>query len=540
MDPLLRVINVSRTFSDLWALENINLDVMPGEVVGVAGSSGAGKSVLAKIIAGLYEPTSGDLYFEGRRYSGFHPALVRSLGIEVIHQRPELVDQLDITANVFLGREITGGFFKYNMRWADHKAMYMQTQRIFDELGVRFDSLQEKAANLSGEERQIVAIARALVGEGRLVVIDGPLVGLSITLQKRLLSLIHSWQERGSAVLVCSDNLGNLFAATDRIIVLNKGRKVAERRTDETTQEEIVALMVGTPPPEQVTPLIWALDSYYKAREQAETLQHNQILLQRDLAAQDSLNRQLLDQLSRQVAALDQANAALQDAQRRLLLEREDERKHLARELHDQAIQDLLGIGYQIEEMLSLQPSSEDLVPGLTLIQEDVRQLISDLRRICNNLRPPALDSLGLGAAIRSHAQQWAERHNIELTLKIAPDLRRLPEATELSIFRIVQEGLNNIQQHAQATEATISLKHTSPRTLQITISDNGKGLNEDADLAALAASSHYGLLGISERVALLGGKLQLQNLPSGGLSINVEIPHPRTQNVRKSAHPEI
>ncbi len=540
MDPLLRVINVSRTFSDLWALENINLDIMPGEVVGVAGSSGAGKSVLAKIIAGLYEPTSGDLYFKGRRYSGERPYVIRALGIEVIHQRPELVDQLDITANVFLGREITSGVFKRNMRWADRKEMNAQAQHVFDDLGVRFNSLQEKAANLSGEERQVVAIARALIGRSQLVVIDGPLSGLSITLQKRLLTLVHRWQERGCAVLICSDNLGNLFAAADRLIVLNKGRKVAERRTDETTQEEIVALMVGTPPPEQVTPLIWALDSYYRAREQAENLQHNQMLLQRDLAAQDNLNRQLLDQLSQQVAALDQANAALQDAQRRLLLEREDERKHLARELHDQAIQDLLGIGYQIEEMLSLPASSEDFAPGLTLMQDDVRRLIGDLRRICNNLRPPALDSLGLGAAVRSHAQQWAERHNIYLTLEIAPDLRRLPEATELSVFRIVQEGLNNIQQHAQATEARVSLKHTSPRTLQITVSDNGRGLDEDADLAALAASSHYGLLGISERVALLGGKLQLQNLPSGGLSINVEIPHPRTQNVRKSAHPEI
>ncbi len=530
MDPLLRVINVSHTFSDLWALENINLDIIPGEVVGVAGSSGAGKSVLAKIIAGLYEPTSGDLYFAGRRYSSLRPYMVRALGIEVIHQRPELVDELDITANVFLGRELTGGLLGRNMRWADRKEMNTHAQHIFDELGVRFNSLQEKAANLSGEERQVVAIARAMVGPCRLIIIDGPLVGLSITLQKRLLTLVHHWQERGCAVLICSDNLGNLFAVTDRLIVLNKGRKVAERRTDETTQEEIVALMVGTPPPEQITPLIWALDSYYKAREQAENLQHNQALLQRDLAAQDTLNRQLLDQLSRQVAALDQANAALQDAQRRLLLEREDERKHLARELHDQAIQDLLGLGYQIEEMLTVQPSTEDLTPNLTLMQDDVRRLVGDLRRICNNLRPPALDSLGLGAAIRSHAQQWAERHGIDLTLTIAPNLQRLPEATELSVFRIVQEGLNNIQQHALATKANIIIKHTSPRTLQITISDNGKGLNEDADLAALAASSHYGLLGISERVALLGGKLQLQNRPSGGLSINVEIPHPRTQ----------
>lgn len=527
MDPLLRVINVSRAFSDLWALENVNLDIMPGEVVGIAGSSGAGKSVLAKIVAGLLEPTSGDLYFDGRRYGGLRPYMVRALGIEVIHQKPELVDQLDITANVFLGREVTGGLWKRSMRWADIEAMDARTQSIMDDLGVRFNSLHEKAANLSGEERQVVAIARALVGLSQLIVIDGPLVGLSFTLQKRLLTLVQRWQARGCAVLICSDNLGNLFAATDRLIVLNKGRKVAERRTDETTQEEIVALMVGTPPPEQVTPLIWALDSYYRAREQAETLQHNQTLLQRDLAAQDTLNRQLLDQLSKQVAALDKANAALQDAQRRLLLEREDERKHLARELHDQAIQDLLGLGYQIEEMLTI-PTTEDLTLGLGLMQDDVRRLIGDLRQICNALRPPALDSLGLGAAIRSHAQQWAERHGIELTLDIAPDLRRLPEATELSVFRIVQEGLNNIHQHALATQASITLRHTSPRMLHITISDNGMGLAANADLAALAATSHYGLLGVSERVALLGGRLQLQNRPSGGLLINVEIPHPR------------
>ncbi len=539
MDPLLRVINVSRAFSDLWALENINLDIMPGEVVGIAGSSGAGKSVLAKIVAGLYEPTSGDLYFDGRRYGGLRPYMVRALGIEVIHQKPELVDQLDITANVFLGREVIGGLWKRSMRWADIEAMDARTQSIMDDLGVRFDSLHEKAANLSGEERQVVAIARALVGLSQLIVIDGPLVGLSFTLQKRLLTLIQRWQARGCAVLMCSDNLGDLFAVTDRLIVLNKGRKVAERRADETTQEEIVALMVGTPPPEQVTPLIWALDSYYRAREQAENLQHNQTLLQRDLAAQDTLNRQLLDQLSKQVAALDKANAALQDAQRRLLLEREDERKHLARELHDQAIQDLLGLGYQIEEMLTGPMTAEELAPDLSLMQDDVRRLIGDLRQICNDLRPPALDSLGLGAAIRSHAQQWAERYSIELTLDIAPDLRRLPEATELSVFRIVQEGLNNIHQHALATQTSISLRHTSPRMLHITISDNGMGLAENADLAALAANSHYGLLGISERVALLGGKLQLQNRPSGGLLINIEIPHPRATNAEATPLPE-
>jgi signal transduction histidine kinase len=164
----------------------------------------------------------------------------------------------------------------------------------------------------------------------------------------------------------------------------------------------------------------------------------------------------------------------------------------------------------------------------LNTVQDDIRHLVDDLRQICSDLRPPALDSLGLGAAIRSHAQQWAARHNITLKLDIDPDLGRLPEAMELSIFRIVQEGLNNIHQHALATEARITLHPTSPRTLSIVIADNGKGLSEDFDLASLAASSHFGLLGLSERVALLGGKLQLKNRSTGGLRVQVEIPHPR------------
>lgn len=528
MDPLLRVINVSKAFGDLRALENVTLDVLPGEVVGVAGSSGSGKSVLVKLLAGLYAPTSGDLYFAECRYGALRPDLARKLGIEVIHQKPELVGQLDITSNIFLGRELVGGHTGWWLRWSDRNQMDVQARRILDELGVHFDSLHEKVLNLSGEERQSVAMARALVAAPRLIVIDEPLLGLSLSLQQTMLTLIQRWQHQGAAVLMCSDDLRSLFAVTDRIVVLNKGRRVAVRRTDETSQEEIVALLVGAPPPGQVPPIIWALDSYYRAREQAEALQQNQARLQQNLAAQDSLNRRLLDQLTRQVAALDQVNGALQDAQRRLLLEREEERKRLARELHDEVIQDLLGLGYQVEEMLGEYPAPDDLIPRIEGIQADVRQLVDDLRRICNDLRPPALDSLGLGAAIRSHAQQWAARHAIELTLAIDPDLGRLPEATELSIFRIVQEGLSNIHQHALATQASLTLKHTSPRTLHIILSDNGTGLAEDANLASLAAGRHYGLLGISERVALLGGNLQLQNQPTGGLTLQIEIPHPR------------
>jgi signal transduction histidine kinase len=121
-------------------------------------------------------------------------------------------------------------------------------------------------------------------------------------------------------------------------------------------------------------------------------------------------------------------------------------------------------------------------------------------------------------------------RTEIEVDLNIDPKLGRLPEEIELSIFRIIQEGLNNVWRHAQAAHAQINLKHTSPRAVMITISDDGRGLDEDFDLTALAGNGHYGLLGISERVALLGGRFHLQRSPEGGSLLLVEIPHPRVE----------
>ena len=255
--------------------------------------------------------------------------------------------------------------------------------------------------------------------------------------------------------------------------------------------------------------------------------------MERSLAAQGNLNQQLIEQLAQQVKALDQANLALQDAQRRLLTEREQERKHLARELHDQVIQDLLSINYHLEEVESDEPAASVLQAELMEIRDSIRTLIADLRRICGTLRPPTIDSLGLGAAIQSYTQVWSERTGVAVALDLAPNLGRLPEAIELSIFRIVQEGLSNIRKHAQATTVQICLEHTSPRTLMISIADNGQGLTGDFNFSTLATQGHYGLLGISERVALLGGRLKLQNRTEGGLFMEVEIPHPRVDTVK-------
>jgi signal transduction histidine kinase len=524
MEPLLQVVNLSKTFGTLPVIHQVSFQVDPGEVVGLTGSIGSGKSVLVMLLSGLYEPDEGDIFFSSRRL--IWPFHAQALGIGVIHQRPTLAEQLDVVSNIFLGNEIGRPARLGWLRLLDYNKMAHEAERLLTQLGIQVSSLEEKVMNLSSEQRQMIAIARVFTFPARMIVIDEPTVSLSYPYQQRLLSQVETWRQQGVAVLFSSNNLDHIFAVTDRIIVLHQGRKVADLRTDETNREAVVSLLVGTAEANKQVPVVWDFDSYNQIREHAEKLRFHQMLLEKDLAAEDMLNRQLTGQLAEQVQTLDRVNTALQDAQRRLLLEREEERKHLARELHDQIIQDLLSFNYALEETESDLPAN--LVDRLTDVRQGIRELVDSLRRICGTLRPPTIDSLGLGAAIQSYSREWSNRTGIKVDLSLDPGLGRLPETIELSIFRIVQEGLSNVWRHAQASKVQLVLRHTSPRSLEVWLQDDGLGLDEDPDLAELAAEGHYGLMGIAERVALLGGRFRLQRSPEGGALMVVEIPHPR------------
>ncbi|HNB55088.1 MAG TPA: sensor histidine kinase, partial [Anaerolineales bacterium] len=294
--------------------------------------------------------------------------------------------------------------------------------------------------------------------------------------------------------------------------------------------EQVVSYLLGIREAEKPAPTLWDFDSFDRIREHAEKQRYHQMLLEKDLAGEDTLNRQLTKQLAEQVQILDQANQALVEAQRRLLSEREEERKRLARELHDQLIQDMLSINYELEGIETEQFVPPALSNELAEVRESIRDLVDSLRRICSDLRPPTIDSLGLGAALQSYTREWSQRTGSEAMLELDPNLGRLPQATELSIFRIVQEGLNNARRHANASRVHVRLQHTTPRNLLVSIEDNGSGFAEEIDLAALSKNGHYGLLGISERVALLGGKMLLKQRPGGGSLIQVEIPHPKVE----------
>lgn len=528
MEPLLRVSNLSKSFGTLPVIRQVNFMIQPGEVVGLAGNIGSGKSVLVMLLAGLYEPDEGDIYFGNKRLNW--PFTAQSQGIGVIHQSPTLAEHDDVVSNIFLGNEIGGPRWLGWLRVLDNRKMAAVASHLVVQLDIQVNSLFEKVSNLSGEQRQLIAIARVLTYPVRMVIVDEPTVSLSYPYQQRLLGLIQSWRQQGIAVLFSSNNLDHLFAVTDRIIILNQGRNVADLRTDETTSEAVVSYLLGTVDPDKPAPTIWDFDSFDRIREHAEKQRYHQMLLEKDLAAEDTLNRQLTKQLAEQVQILDQANQALLDAQRRLLSEREEERKRLARELHDQLIQDMLSINYELEGIETEQFISPELANELAEVRESIRDLVEDLRRICSDLRPPTIDSLGLGAALQSYTREWSLRTGSQAALDLDPHLRRLPPATELSIFRIVQEGLNNARRHANASSVHVRLQHTSPRNLLVSIEDNGSGFAEEIDLATLSKNGHYGLLGISERVALLGGKMLLKQRPGGGSLIQVEIPHPKVE----------
>lgn len=543
--------NLSKNFDRLPVLKDVTFSIARGEVLGLVGRQSAGKSTLFHLLNGGMIPSSGAIYIDGvqRRLTNRNQA--QKLGIETIYQISNpidyfnvignfwsdrelgnettrrtsgLVEQLNVVENILLGREIKKTPLFGVIDW---EQMIRSAMRLLEEFNLPPDLIREQVSNLSDEQRQILTVARAFYKPCRLLLMDDILPVLSFERQKILLEKIRELADKGTSIIISSDDLKHLFTVTDRILVLYEGRLVADRRTTDSVPKEIVELIVGSAQQEQVTPLIWALESYHTAQQQAEELRRTQVTLQESLEARTSLNKQLFDRLGSQIEALDQLTTALQATQRRLITEREDERKSLARELHDQVIQDLLSFNYRLEEIENAIVTTSTSQKDVASIRQGIRTVVSELRQICSNLRPPTIDHHGLSAAIDSLAHEWAERSNIQIQLEIDPALGRLPETIELSVFRIVQEGLSNIRKHAAAKHVLLSLQRTPSASLLVKLEDDGQGLLIPANLASLSASKHFGIVGISERVALLGGTMNIESSEGNGMILQVEIPSP-------------
>jgi simple sugar transport system ATP-binding protein len=243
-EPLLSIRNVSKNFGAVQALRGVSFDVMPAEVVALAGDNGAGKSVLIKTISGVYHQDQGEILFDGKRANFDTPSQARAEGIETIYQDLALADNLSIGANIFLGREPKRRILGI-LPILDRARMASAAQQTMATLDFHVDRMDAPVAAFSGGQRQAVAIGRAIYWNAKLLIMDEPTAALGVPEQRKVLALVKSLKEQGKTVIFISHNLQDIFAVADRIVVLRRGLMAGERRPAETNGDEIVRLMVG-------------------------------------------------------------------------------------------------------------------------------------------------------------------------------------------------------------------------------------------------------------------------------------------------------
>jgi len=233
---------ISKRYGAVQALDGVSLDLPPGEVVALVGDNGAGKSTLVKVLSGVVTPDDGLIEQDGRPVRLGTPHDAQRLGVSTVHQDLALCENLDVVANLFLGDE--------RRRWSvlRHIRMERSARDLLGSLDVRIRDIRVPVAMLSGGQRQSVAIARALVGEPRVVILDEPTAALGVEQTAQVLDLIRRLRDRGLAVLVISHNLADVRAVSDRIVVLRLGRNAGEFRTTESTPEAVVAAITGGTP----------------------------------------------------------------------------------------------------------------------------------------------------------------------------------------------------------------------------------------------------------------------------------------------------
>jgi simple sugar transport system ATP-binding protein len=242
MTPILEARGLTKRFGGVTALNNVSFQLFPGEVLALAGDNGAGKSTLIKCISGVHPPEEGQILLEGREVQFTNPREARAAGIETIYQDLALADNLDVGANVFLGREPMRR--RFGLPMLDRAKMRAEASTVLDTLDIH-TALDRPVSALSGGQRQAVAIGRAIYWKARLLIMDEPTAALGVPEQRKVVELIQRLKAQGVAIIFISHNLGDIFAVSDRILVLLRSNKAGERRTSETHGDEIVKLMVG-------------------------------------------------------------------------------------------------------------------------------------------------------------------------------------------------------------------------------------------------------------------------------------------------------
>ena len=240
---VLEAKNISKYFGTITALENVNLTVREGECLGVVGDNGAGKSTFMKVLSGLYKPSSGTLFFDGNKEILNSPKDSQNLGLEMVYQDLALAGNLPIGENIFLGREPTKkfGFLKL----LDYKKIKELSEAHLDKLKIHVKSADQKVEELSGGQRQAIAIARATAFNSKIVIMDEPTAALAIKEVGKVLDLINSLKKMGVSVIIISHRMDDIFAACDRVMALFQGTNFAESELSKTTRDEVIGWIMG-------------------------------------------------------------------------------------------------------------------------------------------------------------------------------------------------------------------------------------------------------------------------------------------------------
>lgn len=238
--PILKLEHITKTFGAVQAVTDVSFDVHDHEVVALVGDNAAGKSTIARMVSGAYAPTSGRILVGGEEVSIPSPREAFGLGIATVFQELALCDNLDVVSNIFLGRELKEGGIQLN-----ETLMETESRKFIEALGGRIPDVRVPLSELSGGQRQCVAIARTLVSSPRLLVLDEPTASLSVAQTADVLNHIEGLRDMGKGVIFISHNLTDVRAVADRVIVLRHGRINGEFRASDATYEEIIAAITG-------------------------------------------------------------------------------------------------------------------------------------------------------------------------------------------------------------------------------------------------------------------------------------------------------
>ena len=239
---VLEVSNISKHFGAIQAVNDVSFALEPGEVVGLMGDNGAGKSTMVKMIAGNFQPTHGTMRMDGREIVMHRPAEARRHGIEIVHQDLALCNNLTAAANVFLGQEMRIGIGPFGV--IDHQGMYKRAGELFAELKSETRP-RDLIKQMSGGQRQAVAIARTMLSDAKIVLMDEPTAAISVRQVAEVLNHIRQLRDQGKAIVLISHRMPDVFSVADRVIVMRRGRKVADKKIANSSPEEVTGLITG-------------------------------------------------------------------------------------------------------------------------------------------------------------------------------------------------------------------------------------------------------------------------------------------------------